>query len=215
MSESTAKIVYRFGQGVYLNITNRCPNLCVFCIKTKWHMDFHGNNLNLAGQEPTAQEILATLEKELPKAPFKEIVFCGYGESTMRLSVLLAVGQTLKKWRQQHKYPVFKIRLNTNGLGNLINHHNIVPELKTAVDVLNVSLNAEDETLWRKLVCPAPGYENGFPAVLEFIKLCVQAGFDRVTVSCVENTGANAQAVKELAAQCGAAFYEREYLDEE
>ena len=47
-----------FNDGVYINLTNRCPNLCVFCIKTKWQMDFHGNNLNLAGNEPTAQEVL-------------------------------------------------------------------------------------------------------------------------------------------------------------
>jgi len=214
MAENTAKIVYRFGQGVYLNITNRCPNLCVFCIKTKWHMDFHGNNLNLENKEPTAQEVLSALAAELPKAPFKEIVFCGYGESTMRLPVLLEVGRTLKQWQAEGKYSAFKIRLNTNGLGNLINRRNIVPELKSAVDILNISLNAENETLWRKLLRPSNGYENGFSSVLEFIKLCVQAGFDRVTVSCVEKTGADPKAVRTLAEQCGAIFYEREYLDE-
>ena len=214
MTENAAKIVYRFGQGVYLNITNRCPNLCVFCIKTKWHMDFHGNNLNLAGQEPSAQEVLSCLEKELPKAPFKEVVFCGYGESTMRLDVLLEVGRALKKWQREGKYPAFKIRLNSNGLGNLINQHNVVPELKTAIDKINISLNAENENLWRKLVQPKSGYENGFVEVLNFIKLCSQAGFEKVTVSCVENTGANPEAVKALAAQYGADFYEREYLDE-
>ncbi len=213
MSQKT--IVYRFGQGVYLNITNRCPNLCVFCIKTRWHMDFHGNNLNLNGQEPEVQEVLVALEKELAAASFQEVVFCGYGEPTMRLDVLLEVGRTLKTWQRQGKFSPFKIRLNTNGLGNLINRRNIVPELKTAVDLLNVSLNAENAALWRKLVCPAPGYEDGFPAVLKFIKLCVQAGFERVTASCVENTGANPIAVKELAAQCGAGFYEREYLNED
>ena len=215
MAEGKPVIVYRFGQGVYLNITNRCPNLCVFCIKTKWHMDFHGNNLDLKGKEPTAQDILSTLAEELPKAPFKEVVFCGYGESTMRLEVLLEVGRTLKTWQAQGKFPPFKIRLNTNGLGNLINKRNIVPELKTAVDMVNISLNAENKTLWRKLLRPAPGYENGFESVLQFIKLCAQAGFDRVTASCVENTGADAQAVQRLAAAHGAAFYERDYLDEE
>lgn len=214
MTQNAAKIVYRFGQGVYLNITNRCPNLCVFCIKTKWQMKFHGNNLNLQGQEPSAQEVLQALSYELNEAPFKEVVFCGYGESTMRLEVLLEVGRTLKAWQEQEKFPPFKIRLNTNGLGNLINKRNIVPELKTAVDVLNISLNAENEALWRKLVQPAPGYEDGFAAVLEFIQLCTAADFERVTASCVENTGANPQAVKQLAARYGADFYERDYLDE-
>ena len=132
----------------------------------------------------------------------------------MRLDTLLEIGRALKKGQQQGKYPAFPIRLNTNGLGNLINGRNIVPELKTAVDIVCVSLNAENETLWRKLVRPAPGYENGFQAVLNFIRSCSQAGFKRVTASCVENTGANPQAVQALAVQYGAQFNEREFLDE-
>ena len=64
-----AKIVYRFGDGVYINLTNRCPNLCAFCIKTKWQMDFHGNNLNLQGNEPSPTQVVAALDEELKKAP--------------------------------------------------------------------------------------------------------------------------------------------------
>lgn len=212
MSERT--IVYRFKNGLYINLTNRCPNLCAFCIKTKWHMQFDGHNLDLGGQEPSAQEVLAALDQELQKVPVREVIFCGYGESTMRLSVLLEIGRALKAAQAAGKYPPFKIRLNTNGLGNLINHHNIAPELKTAVDKVCVSLNAETEDLWRKLVRPAPGYENGFHAVLDFIKACADEKFDSVTASCVENTGADARAVQQLAAQYGAQFNEREYLDE-
>lgn len=206
MSERT--IVYRFKNGIYINLTNRCPNLCTFCIKTKWAMQFDGHNLDLAGQEPTAEEILADLEKEL-QTPAQEVVFCGYGEPTMRLDTVLQVGQTLKK---HSRYPQFKIRLNTNGLGNLINKRNIVPELKTAVDKVYISLNAENETLWQKLMCPAPEYKNGYSSVKEFIQSCAQAGFEKVAASCVENTGADIQAVKELALSLGAEFNDREYL---
>ncbi|MBR2505284.1 MAG: TatD family nuclease-associated radical SAM protein [Elusimicrobiaceae bacterium] len=206
MSERT--IVYRFKNGIYINLTNRCPNLCTFCIKTKWAMQFDGHNLDLAGQEPTAEEILADLEKEL-QTPAQEVVFCGYGEPTMRLDTVLQVGQTLKK---HARYPQFKIRLNTNGLGNLINKRNIVPELKTAVDKVYVSLNAENETLWQKLMHPAPEYKNGYSSVKEFIQSCAQAGFEKVAASCVENTGADIQAVKELALSLGAEFNDREYL---
>ena len=207
------KIAYRFGDGVYLNITNRCPNLCAFCIKTKWHMDFHGNNLNLQGNEPSAGEVVAALEAELKKAPFKEVVFCGYGEPTMRLDVLLFTAQTLKGWMAQAKYPPFKIRLNTNGLGNLINHKDIVPDLRRVVDVVNVSLNAQNEEVWRKIVRPAEGYENGYEAVKSFLRECVQAGFDRVVASCVNQTGADAEAVKKIAEAAGAQFYLRSFLD--
>ena len=211
--QPTPKIVYRFGDGVYINLTNRCPNLCAFCIKTKWHMDFHGNNLNLSSGEPTANEVVCALEKELKAAPFKEVVFCGYGEPTMRLDVLLFVAQALKGWIAQAKFPPFKIRLNTNGLGNLINHKNIVPELRRVVDIVNVSLNAENETVWRKIVRPVPGFEDGYEAVREFIALCAAAHFDRLVASCVDKTGADAQAVKKVAEADGAVFYLRSFLD--
>ncbi|WP_428072156.1 TatD family nuclease-associated radical SAM protein [Candidatus Avelusimicrobium alvi] len=211
--QETPKTVYRFGDGVYLNITNRCPNLCAFCIKTKWRMDFHGNNLNLEGNEPSANDVVAALDAELKKAPFKEVVFCGYGEPTMRLDVLLFTAQTLKGWMAQAKYPPFKIRLNTNGLGNLINHKNIVPELRRVVDIVNVSLNAENAEVWRKIVRPADGYEDGYDAVREFIRLCAAAGFDRVVASCVDRTGADAEAVKKIAEADGAQFYLRSFLD--
>ena len=206
MSERT--IVYRFKNGIYINLTNRCPNLCTFCIKTKWAMQFDGHNLDLAGQEPSAEEILTAFKKEL-QTPAQEVVFCGYGEPTMRLATVLQVGQTLKK---HPLYPQFKIRLNTNGLGNLINKKNIVPELKTAIDKVYISLNAENETLWQKLMCPAPEYKNGYPSVKEFIQSCAQAGFEKVAASCVENTGADPQAVKALALSLGAEFNDREYL---
>lgn len=214
MENTPAKIVYRFGEGVYLNITNRCPNLCTFCIKTKWKMNFHENNLNLAGNEPTAAAVVAALEKELPKAPFKEVVFCGYGEPTMRLDVLLFVAQTLKGWMAQAKYPPFKIRLNTNGLGNLINHKDIVPALVKVVDRVNISLNAQDEKTWRGLVRPEAEYQNGYEDVVEFIRLCVQAGFERVVASCVDKTGADVNAVRQVAQKAGAEFYVRSFLDD-
>lgn len=214
MTDTAPKIVYRFGNGVYINLTNRCPNLCCFCIKTKWKMDFHGNNLDLAGQEPSALEVLQSLEEELPKAPFEEVVFCGYGEPTLRLDVLLFVSQTLKGWQAQAKFPPFKIRLNTNGLGNRINHRDIVPDLRRVIDSVNVSVNAENEAKWLELVRPQAEYKDAYPDVLSFLQQCVEAGFEKVILSCVENTGADIQALSALAKQYGATFYKRSFLDE-
>lgn len=171
-------------------------------------MQFDGHNLDLAGQEPSAEEILSALQDQL-HTNIKEIVFCGYGEPTMRLDTVLKVGQALKK---HPLYPQFKIRLNTNGLGNLINQRNIVSELETAVDVVYISLNAENETLWQTLMRPAPEYKNGYSSVKGFIKDCASAGFERVAASCVENTGADIHAVKALALSLGAEFNDREYL---
>lgn len=215
MPTQAPKTVYRFGNNVYLNITNRCPNLCVFCIKTKWKMNFHGNNLNLAGNEPSAMELLRTLEEELRRAPFQEVVFCGYGEPTMRLDVLLYVAQTLKGWQAQSKFPPFKIRLNTNGLGARINHKPIVSDLRRVVDIVNVSVNAENADTWRRLVRPEAEYQNAYPDVLAFLQDCVEAHFDKVILSCVENTGADTQALARLAKEYGATLYVRSFLDEE
>ena len=214
MTDTTPKTVYRFGNNVYLNITNRCPNLCTFCIKTKWKMDFHGNNLNLSGQEPSSQDLLRALEQELCRAPFEEVVFCGYGEPTMRLDVLLFVAQTLKGWQAQAKFPPFKIRLNTNGLGSRINHKSIVPLLRRVIDVVNVSVNAENEEKWLRLVRPVEEYQDAYPDVLAFLQECVEAGFEKVILSCVENTGVDAQAMATLAKQYGATLYVRSFLDE-
>ena len=132
----------------------------------------------------------------------------------MRLDAVLEIGRALKAAQARGQYPAFFIRLNTNGLGDLINRRDIVPDLKTAVDKVYVSLNAQNEELWRKIVRPAAGYENGFPAVLDFIKSCARAGFVRVAASCVENTGADPAAVAALARSCGADFHGREYLDD-
>ncbi|MBR2082759.1 MAG: TatD family nuclease-associated radical SAM protein [Elusimicrobiaceae bacterium] len=215
MTEQTPKIVYRFGNNVYLNITNRCPNLCVFCIKTKWKMDFHGNNLNLSGNEPSALELLQALEDELKKAPFNEVVFCGYGEPTMRLEVLLYVAQTLKGWQAQAKFPPFKIRLNTNGLGARINHKPIVSDLRRVIDIVNVSVNAENAAKWRELVRPEAAYEDAYDDVVSFLQDCVDAGFEKVILSCVENTGADTQALAKLAEQTKSTLYVRSFLDED
>ena len=215
MTLTAPKTVYRFGNNVYINLTNRCPNLCVFCIKTKWKMDFHGNNLNLAGNEPTALAVLHDLETELKTAPFNEVVFCGYGEPTMRLDVLLYVAQTLKGWQAQAKFPPFKIRLNTNGLGARINHKPIVNDLRRVVDIVNVSVNAESAEKWRQLVRPEPEYQNAYPDVLAFLQDCVDAQFENVILSWVQNTGADTQALARLAQEVGATFYERSFLDED
>ena len=214
MSTHASAIVYRFGNGIYINLTNRCPNLCAFCIKTKWKMDFHGHNLSLANQEPSATQVIAALEKEFQQGPFSEVVFCGYGEPTMRLPQLLEVAQTLKEGQAAGKYPPFPIRLNTNGLGNLINKQNIVPALARVLDAVNISLNAQDENTWRRLVRPQEAYQNGYADVVEFIRLCVQAGIPNVVVSCVDKTGADNQAVEKIAKQCGAQFYLRSFLDD-
>ncbi|WP_424244870.1 TatD family-associated radical SAM protein [Elusimicrobium posterum] len=206
-------IAYRFKEGIYLNITNRCPNLCSFCIKTKWVMEFDKFNLNLQGSEPSVQEILDAAHAEIAKGPYSDIVFCGYGEPTMRVEELKAVAKVLKAEMAEGKIQQANIRLNTVGLGNLIWKRNIVPELKDLVDIVYISLNSPDPQQWLEIVRPAKGFEGGYDSVIEFIKASV-GNFKRVVVSTVDKLGVDTAKMKELVEGLGAEFYLRVFLEE-
>jgi TatD DNase family protein len=149
------KIAYKIRDSLYLNITNRCTNKCTFCIR--YQSDFvKGHNLRLEG-EPT--------EKELKRAigdpsQYSEIVFCGYGEPTLRIDVIKSVAAWVKERGG-------KVRINTNGHGNLINKRDILPELKGLVDAVSVSLDAHDEETYNKICRPA--FKGAFNAVVDFL----------------------------------------------
>ena len=85
---------------------------------------------------------------------YDEIVFCGYGEPTLRLDIIKEVSKKIKEAGG-------KVRLNTNGHGNVINKRNILPELKGLIDSVSISLNADTEEAYDKIVQPLPGLRNG------------------------------------------------------
>jgi TatD DNase family protein len=153
------KIAYPIRDSLYLNITNRCSNACVFCVRNYTNF-VKGHNLRL-DHEPTYEEVIGSLKN--PEM-YREVVFCGYGEPTIRLDLLKDVAQYLKKRK-------IKVRLNTNGQGNLIHKSNIVPELVDLIDTVSISLNAEDGGKYQRLCKPSFG-ENAFPQVIAFAKEC-------------------------------------------
>ncbi|MDR0953530.1 MAG: TatD family nuclease-associated radical SAM protein [Elusimicrobiota bacterium] len=207
------KIVYRFKQALYINLTNRCPNACVFCLKTKFAMRFENYNLNLCGREPSSEEVLEEIYKGIKEAPIKEVVFCGYGEPTMRLNVLLEVAKTLKEKMAKGELAKFKIRLNTMGMGNLVYGRDITSELAQVLDSINISINSPDEEEWKSIVRPQKEYaKDGYKSVLNFIKQA-SAKIDDVVVSIVDKQGIDAKKTEELAKSLGAKFYLREYID--
>lgn len=214
MSNNDAKIVYRFKNALYINLTNRCPNACVFCLKNKFSMRFHEYNLNLCGKEPSASEVLAEIYKGISSSAIEEVVFCGYGEPTMRLPVLMEIASTLKQQIKDAKIKPFKIRLNTLGMGNLVHKRDISGDLASVLDKISISINSPYKEEWLSLVRPKKEYEqDGYESVLDFIKLCAQKMPD-VVVSVVDKQGIDIEAVKKLAAELGAKFYLREYIDE-
>ena len=202
------QIVYRFNNALYINLTNRCPNSCVFCIKTKFAMRFDKYDLNLQGQEPSSEEVISVLQKEMAQEPVKEIVFCGYGEPTMRLKVLLETAQKVKQL-----YPQIKLRLNTIGLGSLVNGRDISGELAQNIDEISISLNSPDAQEWQKIVRPNPKYAaQGYQAMLDFVRAC--APKMNTIVSIVDKQNIDIEKTKKLAQSLGAKLRVREFIDE-
>jgi TatD DNase family protein len=157
--ESAPRIAYPIRDSLYLNITNQCSNACVFCVRN--HTDFvKGHNLRL-DHEPTYQEVVDSINH---RERYREVVFCGYGEPTMRLDLLKEVAGYLKSKNVE-------VRLNTNGQGNLIHKRNIVPELVGLIDSVSISLNVDDGEKYERLCQPRFG-SNAFGQVIAFAREC-------------------------------------------
>ncbi len=149
-------ITYKIRDSLYLNITNRCSNRCSFCVRS--YSDYvKGHYLRLK-DEPSIDELK---EKIGDPSAYGEVVFCGYGEPLIRLDIV----KGLSRWIKEKGG---RVRINTNGHGNLIHGRNILPELEGLVDVLSVSLDAHDAETYEK-IC-SPFFPNAFKGVLEFIK---------------------------------------------
>lgn len=160
-----ADILYTYKNQVYANITNRCDCSCQFCIRS--HKDSVGEAENLWFKtEPTLDEIKKAMD-DFDFTGYEELVFCGYGEPTCALENLLASAAYARE-----KYNV-KIRLNTNGLANLYQKRNVVPELARVIDSVSISLNAPTAEKYQEVT--RPQFENAFPALLEFATLAKDA----------------------------------------
>jgi TatD family-associated radical SAM protein len=156
-------IVYRYGRTYYINMTNRCPCKCVFCVRNGTRSLGDAECLWL-DREPTPEEIVAELaSRDLSES--KEVVFCGYGEPTERLDDLIVTAKMIKERLGKD------VRLDTNGLGDLINGRDIVPELAECVDRVSVSLNASSPEEYLEITRSRFGI-GSYDAVLEFISKC-------------------------------------------
>ncbi|MBI4376161.1 MAG: radical SAM protein [Elusimicrobia bacterium] len=199
-------IAYPFKGSLYLNLTNRCPVACLFCIKLKSDYGFQGHEL-LLDEEPEVEEAWKALEEAASGRRFSELVFCGLGEPTFRLDCLLELSQ-----RAGERWPGVQRRLNTIGLGSAIWGRDISGELKESLDAVSVSLNTADPKRWVALHRPAQRYQDGFAAALSFIERCVSVGL-AVTVTAVDLPGADVEGVRSLAMELGARFRLRPTLD--
>ncbi|MEM2118370.1 MAG: TatD family nuclease-associated radical SAM protein [Candidatus Bathyarchaeia archaeon] len=197
-------VVYWLGENLYLNITNKCSNNCYFCIR-----NFKSGvcNFNLKLQkEPSTEEILDELLKVLNQKNWREIVFCGFGETLERLDCLLEVA----RWIRKHYGKPIGIRVDTNGQGFLLNkNRDIITELKAAgVDKVSVSLNAHDKETYNQ-VCK-PKFENAFENVLTFIEEA-RGKFD-VEITAVTIPEVDLSRVAKIAQEIGVKFRVREHI---
>ena len=160
-------IVYQLHGSYYLNITNQCPCSCSFCIRKNGSNVGTGDNLWLSRQ-PQISEILEAIAASGIREG-EEVTFCGYGEPTCALEELKETAHYLKE-----KYHAL-VRINTNGLGNLIQKRDIVPELSGLVDKVSISLNASDRDKYQEIVHSKYGAES-FDAMLQFASECRETG---------------------------------------
>jgi TatD DNase family protein len=195
--DQATKIAYRIRNSLYLNITNRCTNACIFCAKFK---DFtvKGHHLRLE-HEPTVDEVKKAVGDP---SRYEEVVFCGYGEPLIRLDLVKEIAAWLKEKGT-------RVRINTDGQANLVHGRNILPELEGLVDAVSVSLNAPDAEAYQRL-CRSKFGEKGYEEVKAFLSEA-KKHIPSVTATAVAIPGIDVEACRRIAEEIGVEFREREY----
>lgn len=158
-------ILYPVGEHLYVNLTNKCPCACTFCIRQNGDGAYGSDSLWLQ-HDPTLAEVKKAFEA-WNLADFTELVFCGYGEPTEALEILLLTAQYAKSLPGCPP-----VRLNTNGLSDLIHGKKTAYLLEGLVDTVSISLNAGTEKEY--LAVTRPKWDNAFSAMQQFAVDCRQ-----------------------------------------
>ena len=156
-------ITYPVNKGLYINMTNRCPCNCTFCLRHNADGVYGSDSLWL-DREPTVEEVCDSVDT-WDLTQFEEVVFCGYGEPTERFEDLLLVAKYIKDKQD------IKIRINTNGLADLIWQKQTAPQLEGLIDTVSISLNTPNKEDYLKVVRPKFGV-GSYDAMLNFAKDC-------------------------------------------
>ena len=192
------EIVYRLKDSLYINMTIRCNADCVFCDR-KGEAVIKGHNLRI-DREPTPREVIESIGDP---TRYREIVFCGYGEPTIRLDALKEVAAWVKARGG-------KTRINTDGHGNVIHKRNIVPELAGLIDAVSISLNSTDPVQYGALM-RLDGAKY-FAAMIEFAKEAVKV-ITHVVMTVVDLDEVDKEKARSLVEnEIGATFITRPYF---
>ena len=199
-----ADIIYTFEGSPYFNITNKCPCSCVFCVRDK--KDVVGEAKKMwHDKQPEFADVKAAIDA-FDWQDYNEAVFCGYGEPTNALDLLLEAAEYMKK-----THPAVKLRLNTNGLSDLINGKSTAALICKNIDSVSVSLNEMTSEKYDKIT------RNIFPgravdALLKFTGDCVKCGADvRMTVVDIISAE-DIEKARKICESTGAKFRVREFV---
>ncbi len=168
-------LTYEAGENLYVNVTNRCPCCCTFCIRNNGDGAYGSDPLWLE-HEPDMEEMKADFAKRDLTA-YRNIVFCGYGEPLMRLDFVCELAAYLREC-----YPGICLRLNTNGLADLYNESeaqgNAAGKVAAVFDKVSISLNGGSSEVYNRVTRPQGGGDMPYKTMLRFAEGCKAAGMD-------------------------------------
>jgi len=168
-----------YANSIYINLTNQCPCSCTFCLRNTKEMDSSGS-LWLE-HEPSAGEVIEELGKYNWES-VDEIVFCGFGEPMVKLDVILQVSRFIKNISD-----IMPIRINTNGLANLIHKEDVTDKLRGLINTISISLNAATAEKYNKITRSVYGIQS-FDAMLSFAVQCKKC-VEKVIMTVVDIIG--------------------------
>ena len=202
-----ADIIYLFEGTPYFNLTNKCPCNCTFCIRDRLKTMGEAESMWHRTQ-PTFCDVKAAIDS-FDFSRFETAVFCGYGEPTNELELLLKTAEYLKKTN-----PNLKLRLNTNGLSDLINKSSTAKDICENIDAVSISLNATDSEKYDEITRNI-FKGKAFDAMLKFTSDCVNY-CDNVTMSVVDVISKEEiEKARQICEKTGAKFRVREFTDSE
>lgn len=198
-----SEIIYTLEGGTYFNITNKCPCNCAFCIRSKGEAVGDAKRL-WHDVEPTFDDIKKAVDN-YDFTNVEEVIFCGYGEPTNAYENLIETAKYLKEIK-----PSLKLRLNTNGLSDLINEKPTAKEICSVIDIVSISLNDPTSEKYDKITRNIfPG--KAFDAMIKFTKECVQY-CDNVVMTVVDVISEeDIEKSRQVCEECGAKFRVRSF----
>jgi TatD DNase family protein len=189
---------YQIGNSLYINVTNRCNADCYFC-DHKGEAVISGYNLKMSkNEEPPAEVYINEIGDP---SSYDEIVFCGYGEPTIRWEFVKEVATYVKNNGGV-------TRMNTDGHGSIINKKNITSEMKGLIDSVSISLNAVTPEKYSQIMNVE---KELFSEMLNFA-VESKKYVERVILSIVDIDDAEIETAKKIVTELGLEFRIRHYF---